>query len=165
MFPLPKHFDENEWTIIVGIFLSTLLWRLPKKIPTEITILIVLFSMAVPKIMDHLIASVSPNLYQITDSEKYELFDLLLDIVYIPFGYLCIYVYEIWKPKKLKLVFYIFLWSVLAVCFEFVMVKVHVFTYRGWRLAYSFPIYITVITIALSLYVFLTNYNQRRSTG
>jgi hypothetical protein len=92
MFPLPKYFDENEWTIIVGIFLSILLWRLPKKIPTEITILIILFSMAVPKIMDHLIASVSPNLYQITDSEKYELFDLLLDIVYSfwIFMYLCI---------------------------------------------------------------------------
>lgn len=162
MFPLPKHFDENEWTIIAGIFLSILLWRLPKKIPTEITILIILFSMAVPKIMDHLIASVSPNLYQITDSEKYELFDLLLDIVYIPFGYLCIYVFEIWKPKKLKLVFYIFIWSIFSVCFEFVMVKVHVFTYRGWKLAYSFPIYIMVITAVLSFYVFLSKYNQRR---
>ncbi|MFC6603923.1 hypothetical protein ACFQDF_24280 [Ectobacillus funiculus] len=85
MFIFPKHFDENEWFIIIIILLSSILFKLPKRFPASITILILLLSVAIPKVLDHSIAAISPyDFYRLNDSEKYEVFDLLLDGVYLP---------------------------------------------------------------------------------
>lgn len=160
---LPKHFDENEWLIIIGLVLCVFLVRLPKKMPTEVTYLIVLLSLAIPNVVDHSIAAISPfDLYQLTDTEKYEVFDVLLSGVYVPFGYLCVYIYEWFRPKKMKIVLYILNWAIFAICFEFVCVKLHVFTYHGWRLAYSFPTYLLVISIFLAYYEFLIFQHKKK---
>ncbi|MED4228603.1 hypothetical protein [Neobacillus cucumis] len=88
---LPKHFDENEWFIIIVLLVGIIVVRLPKKMPTEVTYLIVLLSLAIPTIIDHTIAAISPyDVYRINDSEKYEVFDIVLSGVYAPFGYLCV---------------------------------------------------------------------------
>jgi len=160
---LPKHFDENEWFIIIALVLSIFLVRLPKRMPTEVSYLIVLLSLAIPNIIDHSIAAISPfDAYQITDSEKYEVFDILLSGVYIPFGYLCVYFYEWFRPKKLKIALYILCWALFALCFEFVLVKLNVFTYRGWKLIYSFPTYLLVISLFLIYYEFLLSQHKKK---
>ncbi|MFJ8259139.1 hypothetical protein ACIQ4Z_18145 [Peribacillus asahii] len=160
---LPKHFDENEWFIIIILVLSIFLVRLPKRMPTEVFYLIVLFIMAVPSIIDYSIASIPPyDLYQMNDSEKLEVFDILLIGVYIPFGYLCVYFYEWFQPKQMKSVLYILSWALLATCFEFIMVKLHIFTYHGWSLAYSFPTYLFVISLFVSYYEFLLFHYKKK---
>lgn len=91
MFTMPDHFDENEWFIIIVILLSTILFKLPKRFPSEITILILLLSVAIPKIIDHTIATPWPyDLYDLNDSNAFEWFDLILDGIYLPFGYMCV---------------------------------------------------------------------------
>lgn len=160
---LPKHFDGNEWFIIIVLVLSIFLMRLPKKMPTEVAYLIVLLSPAIPIIIDHTIAAISPyDVYRVNDSEKYEVFDILLIGVYVPFGYLCVYFYEWFRPKKMKIVLYILCWSLFAICFEFVIVRLHVFTYHGWSLEYSFPTYLLVISLFLSYYEFLLFHHKKK---
>ncbi|TWE09183.1 hypothetical protein FB550_1011215 [Neobacillus bataviensis] len=160
---LPKHFDQNEWFIVIGLFLSILLVRLPKRIPTEVSYLIVLLSLAIPNIIDHSIAAISPyDAYRINDSEKYELFDVLLSGVYVPFGYLCVYFYEWLRPKKMMTVLYILSWDLFAIFFEFVIVRLHVFTYHGWSLSYSFPTYLLVISLFLLYYEFLLFHYKKK---
>ncbi|WEA47116.1 hypothetical protein [Priestia aryabhattai] len=162
MLTLPKQFDENEWFIITVVLLSSVLFKLPKRLPTVITILILFLSMAIPKIIDHSIAAAWPyNLYDLTDSRKFELFDVILDGVYCPFGYLCIYFYDKFHPKGFKIVLYILSWTVFAVFFEYIAVKLHVFNYRGWKLIYSFPTYMVVISLFLLFYKFVTYYYKR----
>jgi len=162
MLILPKHFDENEWFIILIILLSTILFKLPKRFPASITILILLLSVAIPKIIDHSIAAISPyDFYRLNDSEKFEVFDLMLDGAYLPFGYLCIYFYDIFLPKGFQIVLYILVWSVFAVSFEFICTNLHVFTYHGWQLIYSFPTYITVISLFLSFYACIHYYYKK----
>lgn len=159
---LPKHFDENEWFIIAVILLSIILFKLPKRFPTSITILILLLSVAIPKIIDHSIAAISPyDFYRLNDSEKFEVFDLMLDGVYLPFGYLCVYFYDILLPKGFQVVLYIIVWAIFAVIFEYINVKVHLFTYHGWKLSYSFPTYITVISLFLSFYACIHYYYKK----
>ncbi|MGG3471036.1 hypothetical protein ABES02_26650 [Neobacillus pocheonensis] len=162
MLLFPKHFDENEWFIIIAALLSPLIWKLPKRIPTEITVIIILLGMAIPKVIDNAIASISPyDLYRLTDTEKYEIFDVILDMVYLPFGYLCVYFYDKLHPKGIKIVLYILTWAIFSVGFEFIAVKFHVFNYHGWKLIYSFPTYIVVISGILCFYRFLLSYYKK----
>jgi hypothetical protein len=84
---LPEKFDENEWTILIALIANILIFMfLPKKLPKEITPLIVLLSISFPKIMDHSMGVKPYNLYDLTDTNKYELFDLLL------YGVPCVWV-------------------------------------------------------------------------
>lgn len=163
---LPKHFDQNEWFIIIVLILSLFLVKLPKRMPAEVSCLIVLLSLAIPNIIDHSIAAISPyDVYRLNDSEKYEVFDILLSGVYIPFGFLCVYFYEWLRPKKTKIVLYILCWALFAIGFEFVIVRLHVFTYHGWRLAYSFPTYLLVISLFLVYYEFLLFHHKNKDIG
>ena len=166
MLPLPKHFDENEWCIIICIILGLFILKLPNRLPTSITVLIVLLSMSIPKVLDQIIAAISPyDLYRITDTNKYELFDLLLDLVYIPFGYICIYLYDLLHPRNIQIAVYILCWTLFAEGFEFILVKMHVFNYQGWELVYSFSTYLVTITTFLSFYKILLYWYKNKDAN
>lgn len=156
---LPEKFDENEWTILIALIANLLIFLfLPKKLPKEITPLIVLLSISFPKIMDHSMAVKPYNLYDITDTNRYELFDLLLYGVYPAFGYLFIYFID--HVKRFMLVLYMIGWSLFGTLFEWIFVKLHVFTYTGWKIVYSLPVYIIVLSLTFLFYSFLMKYRQ-----
>ncbi|PKG24399.1 hypothetical protein [Niallia nealsonii] len=158
----PEKFDENEWTIIVTVIINVLIFSfLPKKIPKEITPLIVLLSISFPKVMDHSMAVKPFELYDLTDTSKYELFDLVLYGAYPAFGYLFVYFSDYFKG--LKLVLYFIFWNMIAIGIEFLLVKLHVFVYTGWKLIYSLPVYTVVISITYLFYRFATYYNNKNS--
>lgn len=158
---LPKKFDENEWTIIITVLLNIVIFIfMPKKLPKEITPLIVLLSISFPKIMDQSMAIKPLNFYNITDSGKYELFDLILYGVYPAFGYLFVYFLD--YVKGIKLVLYLIAWSLLSAALEFLFVKLHVFVYTGWKLIYSLPIYLIVLSLTYLFYRFVTYYRNIR---
>jgi hypothetical protein len=153
----PEKFDENEWTILIALVANILIFLfLPKKLPKEITPLIVLLSISFPKIMDHSMGVKPYNLYDLTDTNKYELFDLLLYGVYPAFGYL--FVYFIDYVKRFMLVLYMIGWSLFSTLFEWIFVKLHVFNYTGWRVVYSLPIYLVVLSLTFLFYHFLMVY-------
>lgn len=156
---LPDHFDQNEWFIIVVILVSLIMYKvLPKRFPKAITAIIVLYSIAMPKILDHTIAVKPYNLYDLTDSGQYELFDLIMYAIYPPFGYLFIYIYDYFKFKGIRFVMYIFFWSIASIGMEFIANQLHVFNYHGWRLIYSLPIYTAIMIINVFLFNFSINY-------
>ena len=158
----PTKWDENEWTIITAILFNILIFKyLPKRIPKETTPLIVLLSVSFPKVMDHTMAVDPFNLYDLTDSSKYEIFDLALYGVYPVFGYLFIYLLDFFNFKGFKLILYLMVWSLLSVVFEFVLFKLHVFVYTGWKLIYSLPIYLVVLSITFLFYKFVTYYRLK----
>jgi hypothetical protein len=158
----PNKFDENEWTILIAILFNILIFILmPKRIPKEITPLIVLLSISFPKIMDHSMGVEPYNLYDLTDSSKYEIFDLVLYGVYPAFGYLFVYFLDYFNFKGIKLVLYFIVCSLFAFVFEFLLVKLHVFVYTGWKLIYSLPIYIVVLSLTFLFYKFVTYYRNK----
>lgn len=158
----PKHFDGNEWFIIIMILLSLLLFKLPKKIPTSLTVLICLLSVAIPTVIDNCIAAVPPyNLYQVTDTQKYELFDFLMYFTYPPFGYLCIYLHELWHIQGIRTLFYIIGWTAVAMITELLYVYFNVIQYTGWHVIYSLPIYIFVLSFFIVFYIFIKDYHEK----
>lgn len=145
MLPLPIKFDENEWFIIGNLLFGFgAVYFLPKRFATTISILIMLFSMSIAKIVDHAIAGKPLDLYDIGDTKKYEFFDVIGYMMYLPYAYMSVYLYDKFSPKGFYLTIYITLMSLSGIIFEWIAVKLHVFTYVKWTLFYSFPVYLTV---------------------
>lgn len=166
IFYPPNKFDQNEWTIIILVIFNILVFNLvPKRFPKEVTPLIVLLSISFPKIMDHSMAVPPFDLYNLTDSGKYEIFDLAIYGIYPAFGYIFLYFIDLYQLKHFKLALYIIAWSILAVGFDFLLAKLHVFVYTGWNLIYSLPLYIVVLTLTFLFFKFIIHYARTKSMG
>jgi hypothetical protein len=156
---MPIQFDENEWYIILNIVFGYL-WVIfaPKRYPRSISILAVLFCVSIAIILDHSIATPPLDLYDINDRKSYELFDAITYFMYTPFALLSVYLYDKYNPKGLYYTAYVVGWSLLAVFFEWLAVKCHVFTYNKWTLLYSFAVYIVATPLQLAFFRYTLKY-------
>jgi hypothetical protein len=155
LLPLPKQFDQNEWFILISLaVLVLLLIFLPKRFPTSITTLILAFSMAVARVVDHLLAGPSINFYDVLDSGKYELFDILCYVPYAPFAYLFVYLYDYWRIKGIYTSLFVLIVSLLGIGFEWLTTTplIDFFKYHNWKIFYSLPIYLAIQPITLLFY-------------
>lgn len=83
--PLPVQFDQNEWFVIIALIISySIIIYLPKKIPFSIFVLISVYALVIARMYDHTIESPTVDYYDIMDTTKYDLFDLLLYLLYPP---------------------------------------------------------------------------------
>jgi hypothetical protein len=90
------------------------------------------------------------------DGPKYTIMDLFVYLLYGPYGYLLVYFYEKFEIRGLRIVFYIIFWALIGIAFEFINVKMGVFTYKaGYKLAYSFPIYLFIQSFLLLFYRYI----------
>ncbi len=163
---LPEKFDANEWTIIIIVLLNIAIFAfMPKRIPKEITPLIVLLSISFPKVLDHSMGVKPFDLYDISDYHEYELIDLILYGAYPAFGYLFIYILDYFNFKGLKLVFYFLTWTIFAVVFELLLVKLNVYVYTGWKIVYSLPVYSIVLSLTYLFYKLIMYYHKKLYTN
>jgi hypothetical protein len=161
MMPFPEVFDQNEWFVLIVLFLSlVIVYLLPKRMPLSITVLIMIYSFTVARLSDHLLSSPKIDLYNIMDTEKYEFFDLILYLLYAPFGYFFVYIYEKIRVRGYWTVVYILLWSSFGSLFEWVSVYFNIFTYKEWELKYSFTVYVFTQTLTLLLFNYLRKQHQ-----
>jgi hypothetical protein len=163
ILPLPEKFDENEWLIIAtlvgGIFLYKLL---PKRFPTSMTLLIVLFSSFYARTLDHILASPLMDFYDVMDSPAYELFGVFSYFMYSPFAYLFIYLYDKFNIQGMKTALYVFGFSVVGIGYEWIAVKLGVFTYKEWEFAYSFTVYLFVQYTTILFFEYIKrNYHKK----
>jgi hypothetical protein len=111
--------------------------------------------MFIPKVFDTVIGTKPFDFYDINDSPKYEVFDLLNFFLYAPFGYLFLYFFDRWNIRGFSILIYIVLGSGIAVGFEWLGVKAHVFTFSGWRSSYSFLVYLIVQSVFVVFYLWM----------
>lgn len=164
MLPLPIQFDQNEWYIVINIVIGySCVFFLPKRYPRAISILVVLLCVSMAIILDHSIAAPPPDMYDINDYKKYEWMDVITYFMYSPYALIVVYFYDKFEPKGLYYTAYIIGWSALAVFFEWLAVKCHVFTYNTWRLPYSFSVYIFLTPLQLSFFRLIKNYFYKSS--
>ncbi|MFB5193326.1 hypothetical protein ACE198_00195 [Neobacillus sp. KR4-4] len=156
MLVSPENFDTNEWFVTISIVVTyTFILLLPKRFPLSIAILMLLFSMAYAQVIDHILAGTKFDLYDINDVEKYEWFDFIAWFLYPPFGYAFVYFYDKWSVKGVGVFWYIVSWAIISLGVEVLSFKLHVFTYKGWKFSYSFPIYLVTLCIYLLFFLFL----------
>ncbi|MDR6123597.1 putative neutral ceramidase superfamily lipid hydrolase [Bacillus sp. SLBN-46] len=147
--PLPIRFDENEiFIIIIGILYSFIFVRLlPKRFTYSTSIILFLFNISIGITVDHILASPPHDFYDVMDSKKFELFDLILYLViYGPATYTFIYIYDKWFYHKsnIKKFLYLFFISLINTVFEYIAVILNIYEYHGWKVYYSIPVYILV---------------------
>ncbi|WP_053071817.1 hypothetical protein [Ornithinibacillus contaminans] len=157
MLPLPEQFDENEWFIILTtVFGFILILLLPKRYPHVISILMVLFTVTIAIIMDHLIATPPLDLYDLNDLKKYEVTDIITYLMYSPYALLCIYLFDKFDPKGKYITAYVVFWSLFALGFESLAAFFNVFKYSGWTFLNSFAFYL----LATSIYIFFFTFTR-----
>lgn len=144
ILPMPEKFDVNEW-FLIGILLGGIFLRfLPKRFPTSMTILIMIFSSFYARTFDNILAAPFLDLYDIMDSDKYEFFGVFTYFMYAPFAYIFIYFYDKFNIKGRNIALYIFGSSLFGIGFEWIATQSNIFTYKDWKLAYSFTVYLLV---------------------
>jgi hypothetical protein len=165
--PLPTKWDENEIFIIILSVLLTIIAikMLPKRLPYTTSILIFLFNISMGIAVDHILAGPPLDLYDVLDSEKFELFDLILYFfVYGPYLYIVMFCYDKWfseKSKRMKFIFLFFI-ALLNVGLEFIAAKLDVYMYKGWNLFDSFLVYLLAYLLNILLFHLLKKNSKER---
>lgn len=159
---LPKQFDENEIFILVSLcVVYYLLFRLRKKLPFSIILLIMLFASTVGRLSDHLLSGPTIDLYDISDSGKYDLFDLLTYVLYGPFAYFLVLLFIKKELKGYRVVLFFLLTAFGGVLYEGLSAMFELFTYKGWKLSYSFSYYLFVQPLTILFYLFIQSQHEK----
>lgn len=146
-------FSGNVLYTLVLLSFYIFVFFLPKRFPPAITLIFILFGIAVGRFWDQVLGTPSIDFYDVHKSGKLDLLDIILYIAYGPPSYFMIYFFDKFKLKKQHLIFYITTWSLISVGFELLGDKLQVFNYKnGYQLIYSFPIYLVTFSILFILY-------------
>lgn len=162
--PFPRNFDQNEWYIIISaIVLVLLLYKLPRRFPGSVTVLLLLFTISVARVTDHLLAGPHKDFYDIMDTGKYELFDLFSYIPYAPFGYVFIYLYDRYHLKGLRLALYIVCCSIGGILFEKLVSTSYIefLQYKNWNVFNSLPVYLTVQPLTILFFRLVKSIHEK----
>ncbi|MDQ0113729.1 hypothetical protein [Paenibacillus harenae] len=162
---LPESFDANEWFLIISfLVITTVTLMLPRRFPTIISIVFLLIGSGIAMYSDFHFGIPPVDLYDINDSKQYEWFDLVTFVLYSPFSYLFLYVFDRWRLEGLKISLYVLAWSIAAVAFEAFAVRLHVYNFqKGWNSGYSFVFYLASQTFMIWFYYTVkNNYNRTK---
>jgi hypothetical protein len=165
---LPIVFDGNEWFIRISFcVIAPIPFILPRRFPTIATIVLMFLAIGIPNYVDFILGVPPLDLYDVNDTNKYELLDMALYYLNAPFAYLFVYFFDKWKISGLRIALYVSVWSIAATAYEALAVYCHVFKYKGWNLAYSFVFYLAIQSFYLLLYYLIKKkYNRtKRDTG
>lgn len=144
MMFVEESFDLNDWVVIFSLIAVWLVFFfLPKIFSLQMIILILLFGIMVPSILDNTIGAKYFDFYDILDGPKYSVMDALVYFLYPPFSYFFLYFFYKLKMNKLGIICYIFCASLLSLIVEYFYTLTNVFTYKnGFNLYFSFCIYL-----------------------
>lgn len=148
----PEHFDANEWFLVLSLLGigGFSLW-LPRRFPNIITVLLYCVGPVLAMNADFLLGVPPIDVYNINDTGRYEVFDLLFYFVYAPFSYLFIYFFNKWRLRGWAVGLYVLACSTVGAGYEHIANLCHVFHYKNWNLGYSFMTYVCVQTLYLGL--------------
>jgi hypothetical protein len=158
-----KAFDFNDYFIIASILvLYAIMYFLPKRLPVTTTVLLMLFATVVPMVLDNAIGSHTIDLYDIMDGPAYSVMDYTVYLLYAPFAYFFIYLYVLFRVEGFGNAFYIMIFSLFGIAFEWVCLQAGVFHYKdAYHTYYSFPIYLMTQTGFLMFYKSISSYREK----
>ncbi|MGB8954307.1 MAG: hypothetical protein WCC10_02980 [Tumebacillaceae bacterium] len=153
-----RAFDLNDYVLLALIVIGFgLVYKLPKRFPRTVTLLLLLFCSTVASLPDNSLGGFSIDLYDIMDGPTYSIMDFIVYFFYPPYGYLFVYFYDRLQVKGFWNVLYITGCSLAAIALEWVCVKVGIFQYKnGYFINYSFCIYLATQSMTLFFYRYIT---------
>lgn len=161
-----RYFNKNEWFVIIALLSGLILtWKFRKGLPVKEALVYFLYSVFIGMLFDHTISIYPFDFYDVNDNSSYQFMDFLTYFMYGPYGYLLIYFYNRFKVKLKYTPLYILLWASIAITAEYIAYKLGVYHYKnGYRIYYSFPIYLLTISLQVCSYKLL-NTNKTSSAN
>ncbi|MEK3883664.1 hypothetical protein [Paenibacillus sp. PL2-23] len=152
-----EQFDRNEWYILVMLVVSyAAVVLLPKRVSPKLMLLGLVWGFASSTLFDFTIGGGLMDFYRVNDSNQYELFDLLVYVLFAPFGYFFIYFYEVLRIGRRTLIYYIAGWTMVAVGMQWLSEWMRLTEYQnGYRLEYNIVVFLIVQSITGLFYAYL----------
>ena len=157
---LPKHFDENEWFILVSMAIMFLLICLfPKRLHFVHVLSIWLLNIYLAYTVDYSLDHPPTFLYFSNDSNKYEVFDSFIYYILYP-GSMYLFITGLVSFPFLRKHRFLYVCCVCIVTavVEYFAHLMHVFTYVHWSIWYSLIAYIPLFSINVGFYYFVSNH-------
>lgn len=147
-------FNKNEWFVIALLAFYILVFLLPKRFSLFISIIFILYGIAVAGVtFDFILGGPTLDYYDDNNNSKYEIIDFLLYNSYGSFSYLIVYYFDKFKLEKKHITLLIFTLAIISLGFERIGDILGVFHYKnGYRIEFSFPVYLIVYSILFILY-------------
>jgi len=145
----PERFDANEWFVLISVVLVfTVSFLLPRRLSAVDITATVVFNLYLSQSVDSMIAVAPFDLYDVSDSSKYEMLDIVIYFfLYPPVAYLFLHFYDRMEKSVGRLVLYVLGWSLFTTFLEWLSVQYRVFAYKGWHIAFSPLVYIGVYVL------------------
>lgn len=147
-------FNQNEWFIIGSlIVLHGALWFAPKLFNKLETMAYYFYGVNIVLFFDHTISVKPWDFYDVNDRSAFQIMDFLSYVSYGPYSYFFVYFYEKYKISGVKVIFYVLIWSAFSMLMEWIGIQIGLLHYdKGYRMYWSFPIYLFVQTLLLAFY-------------
>ena len=159
-----NNFNENEWFIVISLFVGTLLvFLLPKRFTKKTTCVYLMCGVFFGFFFDHTLSVLPVRYYVINDSSSFELMDFLSHVMYAPLSYLFFYLYDCFKIKPQFSLLYILVWAFVSVGIERFSETIGIFHYQhGYKIYYSFVIYLLVESFWVLFYRVIKAYGEKQ---
>jgi hypothetical protein len=146
------HFNLNEWTILIELFVGLIvILLLPKRFSRKMMIIFFFCGVYSGFLFDHSLSVEPVSFYDVNDKSSYQIMDFLSYISFGPDSYLFFYIYD--RFKSVSAPIYILIWAFLDIGFEWIALQVGIYHYsHGYTIFYSFPIYLVVNSCWIRFY-------------
>jgi uncharacterized membrane protein len=147
-----NQFNSNEWFVIIGLCIGVIVTLyLPKRFSRKAAIVFFMCGIFTGFFFDHSLSVEPVSFYDVNDKSSYQFMDFLSYVSFGPYSYLFFYIYDRFRPKSAFL--YILISSIISIAVEWFAHYLGVYHYRhGYKIFYSFPIYLLVQSCWLVLY-------------
>lgn len=153
LFLAPVQWDANEWFILATIVMGWIfVYKHRRLFPLPLLVLLLFASLMLALTLDLIFGAPPLDLYDINDTKYVEWFDMLLYADYPPFGFLFLYVYTRLRLRGGAALVYIIAFSSVSMGVELLADYAGVFKNKGWKYAYSFPVYLLAQSLYLMFY-------------
>jgi hypothetical protein len=146
--------NENEWftVAVIAAGYAAVFW-LPKRFTLQQKIIFSTMGIFFSVIVDHTISIPPFDYYDVNDTNKFEFMDFMVYLMYGPFGYIYLYLYD-WLGRPYPFIpLYILGWTLFAILLEEIAVSLEVFHYKsGYHLDYSPGVYISLMSLLFILF-------------
>ncbi|KAF0820015.1 putative Acylphosphate phosphohydrolase [Bacillus sp. ZZV12-4809] len=147
-----KDFGGNELILLLMIVTAYLVYflliRRPDRLAKQITVLSLLWGMAIGILYDFTIGGGRTDFYKVNDLNNYEVTDVLYYLLFAPFGYFFFYLYEKLNISKKTFIIYVLAWALLGVFIQWVLTAADIiFLQKEYKLMHSFPIFLLTQTL------------------
>ncbi|AYV68957.1 hypothetical protein C2I06_20045 [Niallia circulans] len=158
------HFNLNEWSILISIFLGFLLViLLPRRFTKKTMSIYLMCGVFFGFIFDHTLSILPVRYYIINDSSSFEIMDFFSHVMYAPISYLFFYLYDLFNIKPHFTLLYILGWALVSIAIERVCGMIGIFHYQhGYTIYYSFVIYLLVISIWVIFYRLIKEHGEKQ---